>query len=302
MIQGNVMAKLVKIKTDRDSPTTEKVAVILPTYNRLATLPRALDSVLNQSFTHWELWVVDDGSTDGTEEWFHTWREGLKESHRIHFRRRPNGGVSAARNLAINESQGPWVAFLDSDDEWLPNKLQVQWEQIQKMPDLKVWHSEEIWIRRGVRVNPMKKHLKSGGRIFTQCLPLCCMSPSTIMIHRSIFEELGNFREDYPVCEDYEFWLRICSRYSVGFCPQALIKKYGGHEDQLSRRYIAMDYWRVLAMKDHLHSPHLSPEERQALNQTLQKKCRILLNGYKKHNNMEPYPQVNSILNDLIQS
>jgi len=271
------------------------ISVIVPTFNRVETLPRAINSVLDQIYQDIELWIVDDGSTDETESWVQT--ELLKENLPIpcHYLRSPNKGVSHARNLAISASSSPWVAFLDSDDEWLPNKLQDQMNYVEKHPDAQLVHGEEIWMRNGVRVNPMKKHQKSGGRIFDRCVELCCISPSTVMIHRDVFQAVGTFREDFPVCEDYELWLRICAKYNVGFLQNPIIKKYGGHDDQLSRKYVAMDYYRIKALEPFLNSDDIDSNEKQLVELTINKKCNVLMRGFKRHNNMDHYNEVESI-------
>ncbi len=271
------------------SPT---VSVIIPTYNRKPTLKRAIDSVLKQSFQDFALWIVDDGSQDGTEDWlFQAYPEALA-TKKIFYIWQAQRGVSAARNRALYQVSSPWVAFLDSDDEWLPQKLSAQMALAQAPDAPPLIHSDEIWIRNGVRVNPMKKHQKQGGRIFRQCLPLCCISPSTALIRTQFLQELGGFNETFPVCEDYELWLKICSGHSVGYIDQPLIIKYGGHSDQLSRQLKAMDYWRVKALINHLKNPDLSPEEHQELRHTLLYKCEILLKGYIKHNNLQDYQEV----------
>jgi glycosyltransferase involved in cell wall biosynthesis len=272
-----------------------KISVIIPTYNRISTLPRAVDSVLDQTFTDLDLWIVDDGSTDGTADWVQN--EILAQQREIttHYLRSQNKGVSHARNLALKASSGEWVAFLDSDDEWLPNKIAQQMIVAEQNPELKLLHGEEIWIRNGVRVNPMKKHQKSGGRIFDRCIKLCCISPSTAMVRREIFEEVGFFNEDFPVCEDYDMWLRICEKYEVGFVENPIIKKYGGHEDQLSRKYIAMDYYRIKSLSQFTQSSEISEDEKSLLLDTLSKKCEILLRGFKRHNNMDQFTEVEEI-------
>lgn len=272
-----------------------QISVILPTYNRVSTLPRAISSILAQSFQDWDLWLIDDGSTDTTAAWLAENTDLQKLGTRFHYRRTENRGVSAARNVAIHASDSQWLAFLDSDDEWLPHKLARQIELSEQQKDAPLIHGEEIWIRNGVRVNPMKKHQKRGGRIFRHCLPLCCISPSTAMIQSELLKHEGSFREDFPVCEDYELWLRICSRFEVGFIPDPITVKHGGHEDQLSRRYFAMDYWRVKAMAPFLSEPHLSQEDREAVAQEMAKKCDILMRGYEKHANMLYFSEVRAL-------
>ena len=245
--------------------------------------------MMTQSYKDWDLWIIDDGSTDKTNAW--VFNELLPKN--INYVRTKNLGVSHARNLGIELSRGPWVAFLDSDDEWLEHKLTTQ---IQLAKEHSIIHSGEIWIRNGIRVNPHKKHRKSGGRIFKRSVDLCCMSPSATIVHRDLFLSEGLFREDFPVCEDYDLWLRLTSKFDVGFIEQPLIKKHGGHKDQLSRKYFAMDYWRVKSLMELKNSPNLNKDENKHLQESLRKRAEILLKGYKRHNNMTHYEEVKSIL------
>jgi len=178
-----------------------------------------------------------------------------------------------------------WIALLDSDDEWLPCKLEKQFSALHKS-NLLVCHTDEIWIRNGVRVNQMKKHAKSGGWIFQKCLPLCAMSPSSIIINRFVFSDVGEFDTELPACEDYDLWLRISAKYEVAFVEDQLINKYGGAEDQLSRQYWGMDRFRVLALEKILGNK-LREIDRAAAKATLVKKLEILLKGAKKNDNQE---------------
>lgn len=264
-----------------------KVSVIIPTYNRASVLNRAIDSVLGQTFKDWELIIVDDGSTDETSE--------LLQSHShesLSIYRTSNQGVSAARNLGLQKAHGEWVAFLDSDDEWLPEKLAKQMAYAEAHPDILIVHGEEIWVRNGVRVNPMKKHQKRGGDIFGDAVKLCCISPSTVLLKKSLLLDLGGFREDYPVCEDYDLWLKITCKHPVGFIEDFLIKKYGGHEDQLSRKYFAMDYWRVKSLSHILGELKNDLNKYEVAQKELNKKSNVLLKGYRKHQNLENYQEV----------
>ena len=252
------------------------VTVVIPTYNRKGLLPRALTSVARQTRPPDEVIVVDDGSTDDTE--------GLvrREFPDVRYLQQENRGVAAARNRGIREAKGEWLAFLDSDDEWLPQKLTRQLDELREQPEFLLCHTNEIWIRRGRRVNPMKKHAKSGGYIFDKCLPLCVISPSSVLIHRSLFERVGPFDESLPACEDYDLWLRITSILPVLYLEEPLILKYGGHTDQLSRRHWGMDRFRIRALEKVIDTEALSPESRRAAVRMLVEKIDVYLAGARK--------------------
>jgi len=252
------------------------ISVIIPTYNRIDVLPRALDSVFSQSDPLTDVIVVDDGSDDGTADMVSAKYPEVK------LIKQQNTGVSAARNRGIAESKGGWIAFLDSDDEWKPQKLERQIICIAENPDAVLIHTDEIWIRDGKRVNPMKKHQKSGGRIFQKCLPLCVISPSSVLVKRSLLEEIGNFDEDLDVCEDYDLWLRICAEYPVHYVDEKLIVKYGSHADQLSRRHWGMDRFRISALEKVISGGTLSDEDNRAAVHMLIEKATIIAAGAEK--------------------
>ena len=271
------------------------VDIVIPSYNRGEFLKKAIQSVQNQTFKDWKLWVVDDGSTDGS---FDTVVKTFSSSNfPMEFLDiKKNRGVSFARNQGIVRGQAEWVAFLDSDDEWLPDKLEKQLQFAREKPELPLIHCNEVWFRNGKPFPQKKKHKKQGGRIFVPSTRLCCVSPSAALLRRSLLEKLGLFREDFPVCEDYEMWLRVTSRYSVGFVEEALVIKRGGHGDQLSRRYPAMDYWRIKALTPYLKDKNLSQEERDQVKEVIMEKGRILLKGYEKHQNFKNKREVENIL------
>lgn len=256
-----------------------KISVIIPSWNRASRLAKALDSVRAQSVAPHEIIVVDDGSTDNTR--------GLLNDHYrdVRYIFQQNTGVSHARNTGIEAATGDWIALLDSDDQWEPRKLERQQEAIRATPDCRLCHTDEIWIRNGKRVNPMKKHAKHGGEIFSYCLPLCVISPSAVMIRRDIFTEIGLFDETLPACEDYDLWLRICAVYPVLYIDDPLIIKTGGHEDQLSRCYWGMDRFRIQALEKILAADVLGEQDHAAALETLLEKLAIMLQGAMKRDN-----------------
>ncbi len=264
--------------------STFSVSVIIPTYNRAHVLERAINSVFKQTFRDFELIIIDDGSDDDTPKLL---EKICAQNQNCISYAIENSGVSKARNIGVEKSSGEWVAFLDSDDEWLPHKLERQMSFISHHKNVPLVHGEEIWVRNGKRVNPKKKHQKFGGDIFLKCLPLCVISPSASIMKKNIYLEMGGFDESFPVCEDYDLWLKITSLYPVGFIKDPIITKYGGHEDQLSRKYFAMDFWRVRALKNILQQRTFSEEIKKDVIEEILYKANILKQGYIKHQNHE---------------
>ena len=254
-----------------------KISVIIPTYNRIFFLKRSIDSVLEQIVKPYEVIIVDDGSSDGTSTMI------KKNYPKINLICQENKGVSAARNIGIRASSGDWVCFLDSDDEWKKNKLSEQMLAIKKNTNYSFCHSNEEWIKNGKKINQKKKHKKYGGNIFKECLDMCRISPSSVMINKSVFDDIGFFNEDLVVCEDYELWLRICAHYKVLFVDEPLIIKYGGHEGQLSNSIESIEYYRIKAL-EYLLSTEMTYENKKEAVKILLFKLGIYLNGLKKRN------------------
>jgi len=191
-------------------------------------------------------------------------------------------GVSAARNKGIEVAQGEWIAFCDSDDLWVADKLAIQMAFFSKTPGAIVCYTEEIWVRNGQRVNQKKRHQKFSGWIFEKCLPLCIVSPSSVVMHRRFFETVGLFDENLPACEDYDLWLRGSLYFPFYFINTPLIIKRGGHPDQLSRKYWGMDRFRVYSIAKCLNDNCLTSDQRESAMNELQRRCRILANGAAK--------------------
>jgi len=269
------------------------ISVIIPSYNRWYCLPRALDSVLSQSMAPLEVIVIDDGSTDDTV------LNVTKHYPSVVLLLQENAGVSAARNAGIRAAKGEWIALLDSDDVWHNNKLEQQLSALQRHPEQRLCHCDELWIRNGVRVNPKNKHRKSGGWIFEQCLPLCAISPSAAVIRRDVFDDIGLFDETLPACEDYDYWLRLTHREPVLYVDEALLSKYGGHEDQLSRAHWGMDRFRIQALIKLLKTAELNDSQRDAARALLKKKAVVYTAGALKRGRHDEVQQLNTAFEEL---
>ena len=258
-----------------------RVSVVIPTFNRSTTITRALNSVFQQSVPAYEIIVVDNGSDDDTVEVINSEYPSVKILHE----KKP--GVSAARNLGIKASTGNWVALLDSDDEWHSNKLELQIEsQARCSNSVRIIHTDEVWKKNNSVKHQLKKHKKSGGDIFLACLPLCCISPSSCFLRKDIFSDIGYFDEYLPACEDYDFWLRSCSREPVHLIREELVIKHGGHRDQLSQKYWAMDRFRVYSLEKLIRYGELSLKNEKAVLEMLQSKIDLLIKGGLNRKNM----------------
>ena len=248
------------------------ISVIIPTYDRYWILKEAIDSVLSQKFSDFEIIVVDDGSTDATNDLLSTYGDQITTISQ------QNKGVSAARNAGISFSRGDYIAFLDSDDMWLPEKLSCQHNFFLSHPETFICQTDEIWIRNGVRVNPKNRHKKPSGMIFEPSLQLCLVSPSAVMIKKSLFDSVGLFNESFPACEDYDLWLRIGLYYPIYLIDRQLVVKRGGHDDQLSRNP-GLDRYRILSIVNILENHTLTTPYYQAAVDVLREKCRIYADG-----------------------
>ena len=258
-----------------------KISVVIPTLNRINTLQRALDSVINQTYKPAEIIVVDNGSSDGTLKF-------LREQYpKITILTENKVGVSSARNKGIKKSINQWIALLDSDDAWHPRKLEVQTSMLDSaLKEYNLIHTDEVWFRNNKHINQMKKHKKQGGYIFERCLSLCCISPSSVLFKKNILDKVGLFDESLPVCEDYDMWLKICSSEEVLFAQDKLTYKYGGHKDQLSKSYWGMDRFRIKSIENIIKNFDLTNKQKKQAKKELIKKLKIIINGAFKRNNL----------------
>jgi glycosyltransferase involved in cell wall biosynthesis len=208
-----------------------QVSVIIPTRNRAHFLRTAIASVLNQTFQHFELVVVDDASSDNTREIV----AAFQDQRIKYFRHGINKGGSAARNTGILNSSGEYIAFLDDDDEWLPEKLAKQIEVL-RSSDLKV----------GAVYTGYLDIEAASGRVIGQQIPSrrgnlsahllaenCVGSASSVLMKRDCFDRVGLFDEDLPCSQDYDLWIRVAKEYFFE-CVQLPLFKYSVHENKIS--------------------------------------------------------------------
>jgi glycosyltransferase involved in cell wall biosynthesis len=261
------------------------VSVVIPTFNREGFIEQCVVSALQQSKKPDEVIVVDDGSSDKTWDVLRTlgFSDSKEERNSLRYIFQRNKGVSAARNLGIKAAKFRYIAFLDSDDLWLEKKLEKQISSLESQSiRYRLSHTNEIWVRNGVRVNAHLKHEKNGGDIFIQCLKLCCISPSSSLVDRSVFDDFGFFDENLPACEDYDFWLRFCAFEDVHFVNEHLLIKNGGHDQQLSKKHWGMDRFRVTALENLLKNKSLSEFKRKETIKELIFKLQVLIDGGRK--------------------
>jgi len=270
------------------------VSVIIPTFNRWPLVGEAIESVLVQSYQNFELIVVDDGSNDNT-------RPALAQfGARVRLYSQPRAGVSAARNFGVGQARGRFLAFLDSDDLWRAEKLEVQTAYMEKHREIQVCQTEEIWVRGGMRINPRTIHRKPHGDIFYRSLERCLVSPSAVMMTRMLFDRVGGFDESLPVCEDYDLWLRIAVDHFVSLIPQALVVKRGGHADQLSHSMWGMDRYRVVALQKLLRSG-LGGARRTATLDMLRRKLIILAQGSRKRGKQQEAATYDKMIGEFLE-
>ena len=257
------------------------VSVIIPTFNRVEYLPDALDSVYSQIHPVTEVIVVDDGSTDHTVE-------KLSPAYpSAQFLRQENQGVSSARNLGIAKASHPWIALLDSDDRWTPQKLEQQITHLSQNPSLRAVHTGEKWIRDGKEINIPASLDKSKDGLWERSLEKCIICPSSVLLHQSVFEKTGTFDPSLAICEDYDFWLRLLLTHEIGLIEEPLVHKYGGHPDQLSMSTWGLDRFRVQSLKKISGFENINPRHRAQIYETIIRKTDLLIQGFKKHDKYE---------------
>ena len=268
------------------------VSVILPTYNRCASCIEAVDSIVAQTWRHFELIIVDDGSTDDTRARLDDRCAAIRDIPIRIIALDHAGMPGRTRNRGVAAAHGELIAFLDDDDLWLPKKLEQQLELHRGPNAAALSHTREIW-RRGLRtISQRRQHHRRAGDIFADALRRCIIGPSTVMLNRGLFLQQGGFREDLPIAEDYELWLRITAHHQVAYLDQALTIKRGGRPDQLStiapQSSKTIEYWRMQALKPLVDAADFaSADQLAAASAELTRKRHIYAAGRRKRCHQE---------------
>ncbi len=207
------------------------VSIIIPAYNSREYIGKAIESATSQSFKNIEIFVVDDGSTDGTKDAVESY---IRDS-KIRYIHQENKGPAAARNLGISKSSGEFIAFLDADDIWLPDKLEQQMPLFDD-PEVALVFSDTEIFGDGF---PFKKHSEfsrfARGDVYAKLIMGNFIPTSSVVVRRVAMDEAGGFDEDKKISigEDYFLWLMIARKYKFDFSPESLVK-YRIHGGQTS--------------------------------------------------------------------
>jgi len=257
------------------------VSIIIPAYNRFNLLLEALASVRRQTYAGpKEIILVDDGSTDKTGSF-------VNALDLVYLRCEHTGMPGKARNLGASAAEGDLLAFLDSDDLFNPEKLDIQVRFMAEHPSIGLSHTRETWLRNGRIVSQAGQRHKREGWIFHESLKKCVIGPSTVMMRRTLFVETGGFREDLEIAEDYEYWLRITAEHDVGYIDLPLTVKRAGHENQLSEKYGQIELFRIQALLPLVKGGAFTGENHTAARDELARKIGVYARGCEKRGRTE---------------
>ena len=206
------------------------VSVIIPAFNSAKHLPCAIESALSQTYRNTQIIVIDDGSTDDTKNVIHTFID------KITYLRKNNGGPASARNYGIEKACGEYIAFLDADDYWLPEKLRDQVEFLALNPELKIVHTNAWIIEETKTICPVFLNYKpSSGNIFEELFLKNRINLLTVMLKRECFNIIKGFDESRELIglEDYELWLRMSLKFKIGYLDR-ILAVYRLHDNNIS--------------------------------------------------------------------
>lgn len=276
-----------------------KVSVIIPTYNRAKFLPRAIQSVKDQSFRDFELIIVDDGSTDETPQVVQSVAGDCR------YIRKENGGSASARNAGIQESKGRYIAFLDSDDFWMPEKLAEQVKVLDANPKIGIVYARMPIINDKGETIGMKPAGVSG-KNFKELLELWGDLPtSTVMTRRECFDKAGLFDTELTTMQDIDMWLRIARFYDLYEIEGKVLSYYCRHGDQITKNkmkvYCGLVKIYTKILDNFKEAPRELMMQRIALNQYLISRLYYNEGQYQKalrhfHEAFDRYPLVGLLL------
>lgn len=203
----------------------EKISVIIPTYNRADKIEKSIQSVLNQTYEQIEVIIVDDGSTDNTQEIV----QAMDDNRIRYIRCDKNGGAALARNIGVSEASAELIAFHDSDDCWRPKKLEKQMDYWKKHPEYSMIYSQYLWHFEDGNEGVTPSDNFGGqfeGDIFKDLLVRNTIGAPTMLIKKDCFLEAGGFDTELKCLEDWEFAIRFARRYMIGYVKEALVDVY----------------------------------------------------------------------------
>jgi len=208
------------------------VSVVIPTYNCARYIAETLESVLRQSLRPHEIIVVDDGSTDDPQRVLEQYRD------RIIYIYQENAGEPAARNTGIRQARGDFIAFLDADDLWLPDKLKFQMDYFEKHPEVALVYSDmKLFDETGIVHESVKEWLKMSppsGYVFRELFAETLFGSGTVILRKACVERVGFFDEAFLVGSDYEMWLRMARHFKFGYVDKPLLM-YRHHATMATR-------------------------------------------------------------------
>jgi len=265
---------------------------VIPVYNRDTLFWNCLQSVLAQTFDSLNIFVIEDGSRLAIRYLDPFFKNHVKNSRKDGLRKKityvcleTNHGVSYCRNLGASLGRGKYIAFLDSDDRWAPDKISRQVDFLEKNRQYQWIHTNEVWQKDGQVIKQKKEHTKQGGIFLERQFERCLISPSAVMFERTFFENQGWFLPHFRVAEDYELWLRLNVQNPIAYLEEPLTIKQAGDWEQLSRTP-EIDKWRVLALHRLYRTHKKDPEFARflvPLKKELLKKIQILVKGAEKY-------------------
>jgi glycosyltransferase involved in cell wall biosynthesis len=218
----------------------ESVSIIIPAYNAAKYLRESVESALAQTYSEREIIIVDDGSTDGTSQILAEYGDAIRVIHQT------NQGSAAACNTGVAVAQGEWVAFLDADDVWLPEKLA---QQIEYCGNTAISHTDSICFGDALSSEVRRSSFEPPytGKVLRELLIRNFITKSTVLMRRQVFQDFGGFDPSYIAVEDWPFFLKVCAEHELGYLPEAVVR-YRVHKKSKSMqgRKTLADHLRII--------------------------------------------------------